>query len=151
MPPCAVEISLLEPCPRSSVAVVLVLGNGAPCWSHLISESPGNKGQKKIVTRRTHISKYVSLSLVAACGFSSCGSWALEHRLSSYGGWAYLPQSMWDLPGVETEPMSPALAGRFFTTEPSGKPSMLGASKRSPTRGKGHEVKGSDMQRQDQP
>jgi len=29
---------------------------------------------------------------------------------------------MWDLPGSGIEPMSPALAGRFFTTEPAGKP-----------------------------
>ena len=29
---------------------------------------------------------------------------------------------MWDLPRSATEPMSPALAGRFFTTEPQGKP-----------------------------
>ena len=26
-------------------------------------------------------------SAVEACGFSSCGSWALEHRLNSYGAW----------------------------------------------------------------
>ena len=29
---------------------------------------------------------------------------------------------MWDLPGPGIEPESPALAGRFFTTEPPGKP-----------------------------
>ena len=29
---------------------------------------------------------------------------------------------MWDLPGPGLEPMSPALAGRFLTTEPPGKP-----------------------------
>ena len=27
-----------------------------------------------------------------------------------------------DIPDPEIEPMSPALAGRFFTTEPPGKP-----------------------------
>ena len=27
---------------------------------------------------------------------------------------------MWDLPGQGIEPMSPALAGEFFTTEPLG-------------------------------
>ena len=32
---------------------------------------------------------------------------------------------MWDLPGTAIEPMSPALAGRFFTTEPSQKPKVL--------------------------
>ena len=29
---------------------------------------------------------------------------------------------MWDLPGPEIKPMSPALAGGFFTTVPQGKP-----------------------------
>ena len=32
-----------------------------------------------------------------------------------------MPCSMWDLPGPGIEPMSPALAGGFFTTEPPGK------------------------------
>ena len=31
---------------------------------------------------------------------------------------------MWDLPESGVEPMSPALAGRFFTTEPPRKPSI---------------------------
>ena len=55
-------------------------------------------------------------------GFSSCGSWALERRLSSCGTWASLLCDMWDLPGPGLEPMSPALAGRFLTTVPQGKP-----------------------------
>ena len=29
---------------------------------------------------------------------------------------------MWDLPGPGLEPVSPALAGGFLTTEPPGKP-----------------------------
>jgi len=29
---------------------------------------------------------------------------------------------MWDLPGSGIEPVSPALAGEFFTTETPGKP-----------------------------
>lgn len=29
---------------------------------------------------------------------------------------------MWDLPRLRIEPVSPALAGTFFTTEPTGKP-----------------------------
>jgi len=32
---------------------------------------------------------------------------------------------MWDLPGSEIKPISPALAGGFFTTDPSGKPPNL--------------------------
>ena len=31
----------------------------------------------------------------------------------------------WDLPGPGIEFVSPALAGRFFTTEPLGKPSCV--------------------------
>ena len=54
--------------------------------------------------------------------FSSGGSWALEHSLSSCGTQAYLLLSMWNLLGPGIEPMSPTLAGRFFATEPSGKP-----------------------------
>ena len=33
--------------------------------------------------------------------------------------------SMCNLPGSGIEPMSPALAGEFFTTEPPGKPLFL--------------------------
>ena len=32
---------------------------------------------------------------------------------------------MWDIPGPGIEPLSPALAGIFFTTEPPGKPRLL--------------------------
>ena len=31
---------------------------------------------------------------------------------------------MWDLPGLVIEPMSPALEGKLFTTEPLGKPDL---------------------------
>ena len=55
-------------------------------------------------------------------GFSSCGSRALERRLSSWGAWASLLHGMWDLPGPGLKPVSPALAGRFLSTAPPGKP-----------------------------
>ena len=54
-------------------------------------------------------------------GFSTCSSWALEHRLSSRGTQAWLLHSMWDLPGPGTELVSLELIGGFFTTEPPGK------------------------------
>ena len=76
--------------------------------------------------------------------FSSCGKWGplliavcrpltiaaslvAEHRLqtrrlSSCGSWAQLLRGMGDLPRPGLEPMSPALAGRFSTTAPPGKP-----------------------------
>ena len=53
---------------------------------------------------------------------NGCGSRILERRLNSCGAQAYLFHGMWDSPGLGIEPMSPALAGSFFTTEPPGKP-----------------------------
>ena len=58
-------------------------------------------------------------------GFSSCGSRALERRLSSCGSRAYLLRGMWDLPRPGLEPVSPALAGGFLTTAPPGKAHRL--------------------------
>ena len=43
-------------------------------------------------------------------------------RLSKCGSRAQLLRGMWDLPRPGLEPVSPALAGRFSTTEPPGKP-----------------------------
>ena len=64
----------------------------------------------------------VQASLAATRGLSRCGSQALEHRLSSCGARSSCSMACWDLPGPGNEPVSPALAGGFFTTEPSGKP-----------------------------
>ena len=60
-------------------------------------------------------------SLIGGVGFSSCGSWALEHRLSSCGTQAELLCGRWHLPGSGIEPVSLALASEFFATEPPGK------------------------------
>ena len=79
-----------------------------------------------------------------ARAFSSCGKWGplfitvrgpltiaaslvVEHRLqtrrlSNCGSRAQLLRGMWDLPRPGLEPVSPALAGRFSTTAPPGKP-----------------------------
>ena len=79
--------------------------------------------------------------------FSSCGKWGplfiavhgpltvaaspvAEHRLqtrrlSSCGSRAQLLRGMWDLPRPGLEPVSPALAGRFSTTAPPGKPEKV--------------------------
>ena len=79
-----------------------------------------------------------------ARAFSSCGKWGplfiavrgpltiaaslvAEHRLqtrrlSSCGSRAQLHRGMWDLPRPGLEPAFPALAGRFSTTVPPGKP-----------------------------
>ena len=45
------------------------------------------------------------------------------HRLSNCGSRAQLLHGMWDLPRPGLEPVYPALAGRFSTTAPPGKPS----------------------------
>ena len=58
-------------------------------------------------------------------GLQNCGSRALAHRLSSCVAQALLLCSMWDLPRSEIALMSPALAGRFLTTEPPGKPKIF--------------------------
>ena len=78
------------------------------------------------------------LSLVAVSGGHSslrCAGLSLsrplfvaEHRLqtrrlSSCGSRAQLIHGMWDLPRPGLKPVSPALAGRFSTTVPPGKPS----------------------------
>ena len=64
-------------------------------------------------------------SVVVALGLSGCGSWALEHRLSSCDAQAYLLHGMWDLPGPGLKPVSPALAGGFLTTVPPWKPLIV--------------------------
>ena len=78
---------------------------------------------------------------------SSCGKWGplfiavrgpltiaaslvAEHRLqmrrlSRCGSRAQLLRGMWDLPRPGLEPVSPALAGRFSTTAPPGKPQNI--------------------------
>ena len=66
-------------------------------------------------------------SVVVARGLSSCGSWALERRLSTCAAQAQLLCGMRDLPGPGLEPVSPALAGGFLTTAPPGKSSLLDA------------------------
>ena len=47
---------------------------------------------------------------------------SLERGINSCGARAQSLHSMRDLPGSGVEPMSPALAGRFSTTEPPRKP-----------------------------
>ena len=47
------------------------------------------------------------------------------HRLSNRGSRAQLLHGMWDLPRPGLEPVSPALAGRFSTTAPPGKPQQF--------------------------
>ena len=65
---------------------------------------------------------------IAVCGpLTVAASPVAEHRLqtrrlSSCGSRAQLLRGTWDLPRPGLEPVSPALAGRFLTTVPPGKP-----------------------------
>ena len=63
-------------------------------------------------------------SVIVARGLSSCSFQALECQLNICGEQALLLHSIWDLPGSGVKPVSPTLTGRFFTTEPPGKPSV---------------------------
>ena len=68
----------------------------------------------------------MGLSLVVVCGLlTAVASLVVKHRLSSCGTRAHLLCDVWDLPRPEIEPLSPALAGGFYTAEPLGKPRSL--------------------------
>ena len=58
---------------------------------------------------------------VGCSGFTSCSSQA-QQLCCTGPHCALLLCDTWDLPGLEIKPMSPALAGGFFTIEPPGKP-----------------------------
>ena len=60
----------------------------------------------------------IAASLVAEHRFQT-------RRRSSCGARAQSLHGMWDLPRPGLEPVSPALAGRFSTTAPPGKPKPL--------------------------
>ena len=63
--------------------------------------------------------------VAVACGLSRHSSWALQLRLNSCGVRAQLLRDTWDPSGSGIKPVSPALAGGFFTTELPGKPEPL--------------------------
>ena len=79
------------------------------------------RGLSLVVARRGHSSSQCAGPLTIAA------SLVVEHRLQtrrlrSCGSRAQLLRGMWDLPRPGLEPVSPALAGRFSTTAPPGKP-----------------------------
>ena len=71
----------------------------------------------------------VAQSYPAPCDPVDCGLQApLSVGFFTQEYWSGLPfPSPGDLPGPGIEPTSPALAGRFFTTEPPGKPRNPGS------------------------
>ena len=105
---------------------------------------------KSVVSNQKFIYFYLFMAVLGlrfcARAFSSCGkrgplfiavrrpltiaaSLVAEHRLqtrrlSNCGSRALLLRGMWDLPRPGLETVSPALAGRFSTTAPPGKPGI---------------------------
>ena len=55
-------------------------------------------------------------------GFRSCGSWALEHWLSSCNAQAYVLPDMWDPPRPGIEPASPVLEADSLPLSHQGSP-----------------------------
>ena len=84
------------------------------CFCARAFSSCGKRGLLFIAVRRPLT---IAASLVAEHKLQMC-------RLSSCGSRAQLLLGMWDLPRPGLEPVSPALAGRFSTTAPPGKPSL---------------------------
>ena len=80
------------------------------------SSSCGKRGTLLIAVRGPLT---IAASLIAEHGLQM-------RRLSSCGSRDQLLRGMWDLPGPGLEPTSPALAGSFSTTVPSGKPPVFG-------------------------
>ena len=96
---------------------------GLRCCARAFS-SCGERGLLLVVVRGLLIAV---ASLVRSTGsrhvgFSSCGTWALERRLSSCSARALSLRGMWDFLGPGIEPVSPTLAGGFLTTVLPGKP-----------------------------
>ena len=77
--------------------------------------SCGKRGPLFIAMRRPLT---IAASLVVEHRLQTC-------RLSSCGPRAQPLRGMWDLPRPGLEPVSPALAGRFSTTVPPGKPNII--------------------------
>ena len=75
------------------------------------------------------VTSYCAAQAVGHAGFNSCDTWAqyCNSRLLSIGSIVgehklKLLRGTWNLPGSGVEPVTPAFAGRSFTTEPPGKP-----------------------------
>ena len=67
----------------------------------------------------------VSLQHLVQPGSLGSGAPGLRAQAQDCGARAYLLLGRWDLPRPEIEAASPALAGRVFTAEPSGRPGYV--------------------------
>ena len=96
-----------------------------PCHLHLLHWQVGSLPLAVASLVAKHRLWGTRTSAVAAHGLSNWGSQALVHRLSSYGVWAQLLWSMWDLPGPGIKPvLNPCLLHwqADSSPEPPGKP-----------------------------
>ena len=91
-----------------------------PCWVFVLHQLWQAGATLGYGLWASHCSGF-SCCAAQAPGFSHCGSWALECRLSSCGVRAWLLHGMENLPEPEIETMSPALASGFLSTVPPGK------------------------------
>ena len=77
-----VYIQIFRPFKNFLIVIYLLIAVLGPCWSAWVSHCSG-------------------FFLLLRMGFSSCGTRAIESWLSSCGEEAWLPSSLWDLPGPE--------------------------------------------------
>ena len=80
--------------------------------------------------KRGPLGKRVPLFIAVHGPLTIAASLVAEHRLqtrklSNRGSRTQLLRGMWDPPRPGLEPVSPALAGRFSTTAPPGKPDSM--------------------------
>ena len=134
-----------------------MVGRHHQCNEHEIGQTPGDGegqgglaccsswGRKESDTTgqlNTTTSYCISMSVRACLVAQSClfvTAWTMARqaplsmefsRKEDWNGLPFPPPG--DLPDPGIKPMSPALAGRFFTTDPSGKPHCISMSPHSP-------------------
>ena len=138
----AVLIKLLTLCSISFFKFYLFLyGCSGSSMLHGLLSSGGEQGSSPVAV----CERLIALAfLVVECGLwgeesslssgshglSSCGSWALGRRRRSCGELSCSAPCGIFLAALQhvgsgTKPMSPALIGGFFTTEPPGKPCSI--------------------------
>ena len=106
-------LAVLGPCCCLGFPLTVVSGTTLQLWYVVVTSLAAEHGQG------------ARASIVMVHGLSSCSSQALEHKLSSCFVQALLLLGMWDLPKSRIKPVSPALTGKFITTEPPNKPPKI--------------------------
>ena len=108
--------------------IVFIFGQAGSLLLRGLSSSWGKRGLfSSFGTQASHCGSFSCSGAWAPghMGFSSCSSQAWEHRLRSLVHRLSCSKVCRIIPRPETEPTSPALAGRFFTTEPPAKAKMF--------------------------